>query len=58
MILEAWNKLKGEVLPNPSTKENEFKPRIQSTVKPKEQFSFNEVFENAHNELKNKFKNK
>ena len=26
MILEAWNKLKGEVLPTPSTKENEFKP--------------------------------
>ena len=35
-----------------SNVENEYTIKIQSTVEPEEKASFNEVFENAHEQLK------
>lgn len=47
-IFKAFNPVDREV------KENIYKPRIQSTVKPEKVASFNEVFEHIHEQLKTK----
>ena len=54
MIQELIKRAFNQNTPTIEEKENVYIPKIQSTVRP-EKTSFNEVFQNIHNELQKKY---
>ena len=54
MIQELIKRAFNQNTPTIEEKENVYIPKIQSTVRP-EKTSFNEVFQNIHNELNKKY---